>query len=501
MPVCNGLTDVGQPCPCQRFVLRKPKKRSNGKTSTKKRCECHHKESLHALEASGMAASTPAPGNDLISGIVSKYSSDLGRLLLPEKASEDEARREANAGFRRVPEAGGRLGGKGKGRAGGRGNTRIKATKASKVASRPVTIGRVVLMPYGVKSNGKIRTHRAPEKSDLEATLQRAGLTIDRDGNSVLSFAKEWSSETIDGWLRRLLPKPFMYLDARHGKIAVVERSGEYIGHDLFKVRGGPGKNTDDYVVHFVSAHRIPKSAFKNWESAITLAEEGLPEVIGVGEDPGDPTTDEEEASDPGSDNEGLSGLPSSRPKPRPAYKGAAPASGAIRHKGKLYVHNPDASEASESSSSSEDESDAVREGNSEDVSDWEELGGGLQNEGVRKSLRLHGKKKRSYAEESEVEFVEGSSTKKMKVNGDGHGSEANPFNVDGADPWDVEGLNDILFFPSEGSGDAGEPVASGSGSMSISGGAAYADGVLFWQAKPKLPSPGKPRTSPWPSL
>ncbi|EPQ51353.1 hypothetical protein GLOTRDRAFT_133222 [Gloeophyllum trabeum ATCC 11539] len=511
MPFCNGRTPSGEPCPCQHFILQKPKKRSNGKVSKKKRCDCTHKESYHALERPGMASPTPTSGNNTIAGIMKKYSGGLERLLLPEQVSEDEARREANTGFHRVPKedggAGQRPAQKGKGKAYGRGGeTRYKPTKATKVMSRPMSIGRVVLLPCGIKADGEIENDVAPSRGQYESTFQKQGLAADRDGQSVLSFAKEWSSQAIDEWLRRLLPQPFRYLDARHGipqegefhwklcvkssrRIVVVERSGEYTGRDLVKVRGGPGKNTDDYIIHFVSIHHIPQSVLRDWDAGVALAEQGLPEVA----------TDEELDV---SDNEDLSGLPSSRPrpKPRPAYKGAKWQSGFILRKGKMYMSEADALESSESSSS-----DGEEMGNSEGDEDkvrGQEIGEkNLKEEGTRKSERLSGKRKRSYAEDSDIEFVEGPSTKKAEVEADNDGFKAGPFDVDETDPGHLPYFNAPLFFTSEEL-----PTASGSGSTSMAGAGvmdsgATTSGGSFWGLKPNLPSPGKPRTSPWPTL
>ncbi|EPQ55683.1 hypothetical protein GLOTRDRAFT_93261 [Gloeophyllum trabeum ATCC 11539] len=343
--------------------------------------------------------------------------------LQKEEVSEDEARREANTGFRQVPKeddgAGQRPAQKGKGKAYSRGGEKR------------------------YKADGEIENDVAPSRGQYESTFQKQGLAADRNGQS-----------------------PFRYLDAQHGvpqegefhwklcvkssrRIVVVERSGEYTGRDLVKVQAAWART----LMTILSTLLV----LRDWDAGVTLAEQGLPEVA----------TDEELDV---SDNEDLSGLPSShpRPKPRPAYKGAKSQSGFILCKGKMYMSEADALESSELSSS-----DGEEMGNSEGDEDkvrGQEIGEkNLKEEGSRKSGQLSGKRKRSYAEDSDIEFVEGLSTKKAKVEADNDGS-------------------------------------SGSGSTSMAGAGvmdsgATTSGGSFWGLKPNLPSPGKPRTSPWPTL
>ncbi|KZT30303.1 hypothetical protein NEOLEDRAFT_324178 [Neolentinus lepideus HHB14362 ss-1] len=316
---------------------------------------------------------------------------------------------------------------------------------------------------------------------------------------------KEWSSPAIDEWLRRLLPLPFNYLDARYGFpeegqyhwrllsrsrsiVDVVERPGDITGRDMFMVRGGPGKNHDDYVVHFCSAKRIPRSVYTDWLAAIARAEEGLPEIIKKGEDTGEPTTDED-ASMTDSENEGFTGLASSRPKPRPAYRGAARAKADVKGKGRVYQASSSDSEGS--SDDVEDDGDAnTSKGDDENGGsdageiDWHEDVGDEQ-VGMRRSGRLLGKRKRlaqpksdgEFGVGSDIEFVAGpSSTNASLPTLDG--SEANPFNVDDTEL--------PLFLTS----DLIEPMqASSSG---------WSSAALNAKPAVGLKSPGKPSTNPW---
>ncbi|EPQ50171.1 hypothetical protein GLOTRDRAFT_134195 [Gloeophyllum trabeum ATCC 11539] len=502
MPFCNGLTSTGEACPCQRFVPRQRKKGKSEKSSTK--CECRHRENLHALEPV-RPPQLGTSGKTTVAGVVDMYSADLGRLLHPTKATEDEARKEANTGFRKVVRDDERP--VSKASMGRGGDTRFKASESGpkpsrKLLSKPVPFGRVVLLPYGVKSNNKLRSQKAPWGSADYEKLQKAGLAASRDGNDVLSFCKEWSSPAIDEWLRRLLPHPFEYLDARHGQpeegqyhwkllsrsrkvMDVVERPGDITGRDMFMVRGGPGKNRDDYVVHFSSVHRIPGSVYSNWQAAMGRVKEGLPEAIKRGEDLGDPTTDEDaDLSD--SENEGFSNLPSQRPKPRPAYKGVIPAAANFKGKGRAEPGSSSGSEAStdlEGDDDSEDE-DAWKADEGASVSKPGYSTGEEEDLGWRKSERLLGKRKRSDQQsgsddglESDVEFVEGPSTKKARASGSNH-TAVSPINVDN-DEWLPLFLQPDPLAPSE-------PSTSShiSGNVGVAG----------------LESPGKPRTCPWPS-
>ncbi|TFK53217.1 hypothetical protein OE88DRAFT_1643873 [Heliocybe sulcata] len=403
----------------------------NSMLSTKRKCECHHRENLHALE---------------------EYLNDLGRLL-PEKASDGQARQEACAGFRKLSQVGESWLGKAAEKVMGkvvRGVTRFKVAKAPKL-THPIRIRRVILLPYGIK----------------------------------------WSSKAIDNWLCNLLPNPFEYLDAHYGipeegvyhwklciksrkKLAVVERTGKYTGQDMFVVRGGPGKNSDNYAVYFTTVNHIPKLVYTNWAIALSQAQEGLPEVIGAGEDPGDPTTAEEASSD--SEEEGSSHL---------LYKGKSVA----RRKERLFVESDvEGSESSESSTSG-------KEGHGSDGGERSEAlveGSGLAG---CKSAHLLRKRKWSYVEVSDgediaggwdAEFVQGTSTKRLQLdnnNSNGAGSHANPFDIDSDFNAYAGTTNDFFLFPT--ASNITQPSASGSGSgLSTS--------------KFTMPSPGKLCTNPW---
>ena len=45
-----------------------------------------------------------------------------------------------------------------------------------------------------------------------------SSLAVDRDGDNNLEFELGWDQTALDEWLRRLLPNPFEWLDARFGR-------------------------------------------------------------------------------------------------------------------------------------------------------------------------------------------------------------------------------------------------------------------------------------------
>ncbi|KAJ7722313.1 hypothetical protein B0H16DRAFT_1234985, partial [Mycena metata] len=100
-------------------------------------------------------------------------------------------------------------------------------------------------------TNGEIKRSKAPTATEIEALVQcRLSRERDNDGNE-LEFGEEWKIEKIDGWLRRLFPELFEYLDTCYGsdechwvlvkkerqQVFVIKRQ-TYTGTDLVAAKG-----------------------------------------------------------------------------------------------------------------------------------------------------------------------------------------------------------------------------------------------------------------------
>ncbi|EPQ57573.1 hypothetical protein GLOTRDRAFT_137872 [Gloeophyllum trabeum ATCC 11539] len=323
-------------------------KKKRKKKKKKKVCECGHNASLHAAEDGSSARAPAKSGRDsLMYSIVDTYSNGFKRLQMPEKTSEENARKEAVAGLRAVQddEDDGRALVKGRG-----GKTRFKPS-ISKSKSKPefktkktsamkgVTVGGVVMVPYGLKSNGKLKRDRTPTPNDIEGGKHgEKGYRESRlFTEGVFQFYKEWSMQAIDNWLHDLFPEVFAYMDARYGSpeegcyhwalltrnrqrlIAVCK--SEVTGTDLHKVRG-VGRSPEDMKLYFTTKKPLPKQVYENWELATEQARQGHTEPMSPTEDLGDPTTDEELLGVSDDGQTGLDPTPPPRPQPRPAYKG-----------------------------------------------------------------------------------------------------------------------------------------------------------------------------------
>lgn len=473
-PYCAGLDKDGNACRCQRYV---PKK--------KDKCGCKHKDFLHTADEPIPLPSTGGSDLGVVASIVDQYSVKLPRLRLPEKADEAEARREANAGFRKVDDVA--VDGAWEGHRPQGNDTRFKKVRGAKKvvkvtlkpkaqASRGIKVGMVLLMPYGLKSSGKVRREEVPTPEIIEngqkgrKSYQEAGLVVDREGDGMPTFHREWSAEAIDSWLRKLFPQPFRYLDVRYGR----PRDGEYHwgllgrhygkfisirrpainGSDLARQRG-TGLPPEKMTLYFTTSHLIPLSVLQDWDAATDMARHRLPEAISPTEDIGEETT-EEENSDSSSNNEGSP----ERPRPRPAYKG----------KGKGKEADPETpSESSDSDSGSEGTQESEFTAHIKAAAHQE-----------RKSERLVAKRGRMPASDSEVEIVE---VKRSRT-------DEEP--SDGLDPFaDKEAYLEYPGFELFGGG-------SFSGGTGPIGAQALSGDEFGYSGGKTLASPGKPKRSPW---
>ncbi|KIJ06897.1 hypothetical protein PAXINDRAFT_19901 [Paxillus involutus ATCC 200175] len=219
---------------------------------------------------------------------------------------------------------------------------------------KSVKIGSLLMIPDGFDEDGTLVGERRPSKSALE-NFVGYGLLVREDEGKDLEFLVSWSMDAIDIWLRRLLQKPFQWLDACCGLPA----AGEYhwvllgfdrqkyfvitrattTGKDLDQAKGTTGRK---YTTHSIvigkeaagfglgyaelnqivfAAPRclIPRSAYTDWDNAITKAMAGELED----EDLGGNLSDDHQAFCQRKFKDHIEGLSALRPVPFRNYRQA----------------------------------------------------------------------------------------------------------------------------------------------------------------------------------
>lgn len=123
-----------------------------------------------------------------------------------------------------------------------------------------------------------------PLKSELEE-LRQHSLLVSEDGGRNLEFSVSWSINDIDLWLRRLLPKPFEWLDARLGKptegsfhwvLLNSERKKYFVllrptitGKELEEVKGSAGRKFSDCSIVIGMSSRLSSQNINQLNYAI----------------------------------------------------------------------------------------------------------------------------------------------------------------------------------------------------------------------------------------
>ncbi|KAF8546046.1 hypothetical protein OG21DRAFT_1518381, partial [Imleria badia] len=151
-----------------------------------------------------------------------------------------------------------------------------------------------MMTPHGLTAAGRLSDCKVPQKSELEEYRQH-GLLISEDGGSEqdcdIEFLVLWSMNDIDSWLRRLLPKPFEWLDARLGKPAEgsfhwvllnSERKRYFVlmrptitGKELDEMKGSVGRKFTAFSVVIAPHINIPQSVYTDWDHAISQVSNG----------------------------------------------------------------------------------------------------------------------------------------------------------------------------------------------------------------------------------
>ncbi|KAH0827526.1 hypothetical protein J3R83DRAFT_4239 [Lanmaoa asiatica] len=295
LPMSPNLTSESSG-PCLQFV---PGAGRNGD-----RCStCHKKEYHHhhlSTDSTPVASSfnppphsfsstnndpNSAPGpaaSNTVQAIINRYATQVpsgSSMQLRPRATPTPTitRSEASSGFRKkVPP----VSSKSK-------NIGRQIRGASRTPpNQMVKVGAVVMLPHGLtKPNGNtLRVQRKPEKPQLES-YRRHGLMVDIDGTNDLEFDKSWSMVNVDIWFRRLLPKPFKWLDATCGILEIhwvllnSSRQKQFVltrpaitGRELNEVKGPVRRDFTEHILVIAPRIPIPRAVYTNWDKAIQEA-------------------------------------------------------------------------------------------------------------------------------------------------------------------------------------------------------------------------------------
>ncbi|KIK81261.1 hypothetical protein PAXRUDRAFT_27923 [Paxillus rubicundulus Ve08.2h10] len=170
-----------------------------------------------------------------------------------------------------------------------------------------VKVGMLFMTPHGLGQDGKLSDNKTPQKADLEMFCQY-GMLVSEDDKQPVEFLISWIMKDINLWLCHLLPKLFEWLDAclskpdegsLHWVLLSLEWKGYFVlrhttitSKELDKAKGSVGWKFTTFSVVVAPCIVIPKSAYINWDCAITR-------VLHGSTDPeGEASPDEADSSD-----------------------------------------------------------------------------------------------------------------------------------------------------------------------------------------------------------
>ncbi|KAG6380631.1 hypothetical protein JVT61DRAFT_4997 [Boletus reticuloceps] len=265
---------------CPRFVPGGGRKGNRCKMCQRK--ERHHSNVAHSTNpAQQHAASCPPSPDNPIQTILDQYTRTRPKAI-------PQPRHEAVTGLRKMPPRAAKRGTRG---FTGTGGVSVDSSRGLS-QERAIKIGRLMMTPHGLTAvrAGRLSICKVPRKSEFEEYRQH-GLLVSEDGEQDIEFLVSWSMNDIDSWLRRLLPKPFEWLDARLGKPAEgsfhwallnSERQKYFVlmrpmitGKELNEVKGSAGRKFTTFSVVIAPRINIPRSIYTDWDHAISQALNG----------------------------------------------------------------------------------------------------------------------------------------------------------------------------------------------------------------------------------
>ncbi|KAJ6514173.1 hypothetical protein C8R47DRAFT_1090496 [Mycena vitilis] len=272
--------DGASDCPCPRYIPQ-----DNAQSGPRLCRDCEHWESLHPL------TDAPAPKATGIADLMARLKPQVEKARQSGASLDDEARRESNAGFKKVSE-------ESKGRGGATKYQKKKPGPSKKPAGKTHTVGEVVLIPDAYFADADT-ADEADDVKDMgvapvpsvnkHQSLKEGSLVVSHgvDGR-YLEYSEGWSAEHIDtAFLEPLFPAVWEYMRkthdaleagefywvplwADHGRLKVFVKKDPIIGSDLHTIRAGKGKRVDQSTLYFALRFNVPNSVWVNdrWDKA-----------------------------------------------------------------------------------------------------------------------------------------------------------------------------------------------------------------------------------------
>ncbi|KAJ7025143.1 hypothetical protein C8F04DRAFT_1239309 [Mycena alexandri] len=252
--------------------------------------DCLHWESLHA--APEPAAPKTASG---MAEVLARVKARMDKSLPSSAVSEDEARRETNAGFKKVSEEH-----RGRG-----GSTKYQKKGKSTASEKTYAVAEIVLIPDGyflifskgdpdasdtaddIQEIGVGQVPSVPKKQQLKD----GGLVVSSDSRpgkrgGPLEYAESWSAEYIDEkWLQPLFPHVWRYMEETHGPrqedefwwiplsafrgaLSQFLKKGSITGKDLETIKAGKGKKVENTTLYFGLRFNVPPKVWlrNSWD-------------------------------------------------------------------------------------------------------------------------------------------------------------------------------------------------------------------------------------------
>ncbi|KAH0836374.1 hypothetical protein J3R83DRAFT_7952 [Lanmaoa asiatica] len=272
------------------------------------------------------AASCPLPSENHVQEILNQYTRSHSQPRITNPQFE-LIRHEAVSGLRKMPPCAAKL------KPSTRGFMPVNmAHTGTSRAECIVKIGMLFMTPHGLGQDGELSDNKMPQKAELEK-FHQYGMLISEDGGQPTGFLISWTAKDIDSWLRRLLPKPFEWLDVHLGKLDegsfhwvllsserkryFVLRHTTITGKELDEAKGSVERKFTTFSVVVAPCTMIPKSVYSNWDHAISKALHGSAD-----------TEDDSEASDLDPDEDLFDNSPAAHNlnPAHPINKGKAPA-------------------------------------------------------------------------------------------------------------------------------------------------------------------------------
>ncbi|KAF7344655.1 hypothetical protein MVEN_01625700 [Mycena venus] len=270
-------------CPCPRYIPQ-----DDPQPGPRVCRDCEHWESLHPP--------SDAPKANGIADLMARLKPQVDKVRHSGSSLDDEARKESNAGFKKVIE-------ESKGRGGATKYT--KKNKSGSSTKKPTDknhlVGDIVVIPDAVWGDSDA-SDAADDTKEMgvgpvpsiikQQQLRDGGLVISDNGKGgYLEFSEAWSEEYIDqDWMKPKIPKVYEYMEntheleegesiliplvADHGRLKVFKKKGPITGRDLATIKSGKGKRAELSTIYFALRFNVPHTIWSNnrWDDPLSDA-------------------------------------------------------------------------------------------------------------------------------------------------------------------------------------------------------------------------------------